>query len=53
MMGNFGKSEKNSAKIEADPKSLIADFAGCGVVPLESLNALQARIDAASKVIFK
>ena len=53
MMGNFGKSEKNSAKIEADPKTLIADFAGCGVIPLESLNALQARVDAASKVIFK
>ena len=53
MMGNFGKAEKNSAKIEADPKTLIADFAGCGVVPLEALNELQSRIDAASKVIFK
>lgn len=52
MMGNFGKSSaKSSAPVE-DPKVLIADFAACGIVPSEELAKLQARVDAALKVIF-
>ncbi|MBE6391808.1 MAG: DUF349 domain-containing protein [Lentisphaerae bacterium] len=51
MMGNFGKSAPASAPVE-DPGTLLADFAGCGIVPIEKLTALQARVDAAAKVIF-
>ena len=35
-----------------DPKVLVADFAACGIVPAEKLAGLQARVDAASKIIF-
>lgn len=51
MMGNFGKSSPAAAPVE-DPKALLADFAGCGIVPAEQLKLLQARVDAAVKIIF-
>ena len=52
MMGNFGKSSAKSAMPVEDPKVLVADFAACGIVPAEKLAELQARVDAASKIIF-
>ena len=52
MMGNFGKSSGKSSQPAEDPKALLADFAACGIVPAEALAGLQARIDAALKVIF-
>ena len=52
MMGNFGKSSAKSAMPVEDPKVLAADFAACGIVPAEKLAGLQARVDAASKIIF-
>ena len=52
MMGNFGKSSAKSSASEEDPKVLVADFAACGIVPAEKLAGLQARVDAASKIIF-
>ena len=52
MMGNFGKSSGKSSKPAEDPQALLADFAACGIVPSEELAKLQARVDAALKVIF-
>ena len=52
MMGNFGKASGKSAAPVEDPKALLADFAACGIVPAEVLAGLQARVDAALKVIF-
>lgn len=52
MMGNFGKSSAKSAMPVEDPKVLAADFAACGIVPVEKLAGLQARVDAVAKVIF-
>ncbi len=51
MMGNFGKSADRSAEKSSDPKRLLADFAGCGLIPAESLVELQQRIDAAAAII--
>ena len=52
MMGNFGKGDTKRKEKEQDPKVLLADFAGCGLVAADQLSALQARVDAAVKVIF-
>ena len=51
MMGNFGKSADRAAEKSSDPKRLLADFAGSGLIPSEKLIELQQRIDAAAAII--
>ena len=51
MLGDFGKSSRESSASAADPQELCAEFAACGIVPPAELAVLQKRFAEAKAVL--
>lgn len=51
MLGDFGKSSRESSASAADPQELCTEFAACGIVPPAELAVLQKRFAEAKAVL--